>query len=411
MGLFAVGLGLMLSYFGRGTALGLGTMIFAIAINIQLSPLLQKFWFNVFVGEFNRQTATPNADFTIAFQELNGVFINTIIERGAIAMTISYLISCLATIGRMDLFDTFISLIVYNIMWPIPYYCNLRLYYKDLPSPQNVFDDFGLTFIYTFAGFFGLIYSIFLNRRYDQTKANTIPSKESAILSIFGTTIVFCVIPSTALIQPISNSVSILSTRFNVGVLNVFYSEIAGIISCLTFSMLFGKLKRINIASIIISVLCGPAIVGQWATLEVNISACLTVGAFGGLVAALWTQVFHPMINSKKIEDALSLIGGVLLPSLFGGVAAAPAIYAIYYDTARVTTTGLMNTRDYVRYQFIFYFITVGAAIVCGIFTGIFSFCSRTLENDFTMKKMFSPDFGLCNNPNEHGDKGRKGTE
>ena len=50
MGLFAVGVGLMLSFFGRGTALGLGTVIFALAINIQLSPLLQKFWFNVFVG-------------------------------------------------------------------------------------------------------------------------------------------------------------------------------------------------------------------------------------------------------------------------------------------------------------------------------------------------------------------------
>jgi hypothetical protein len=50
MGLFAVGVGLMLSFFGRGTALGLGTVIFALALNIQLSPLLQKFWFNVFVG-------------------------------------------------------------------------------------------------------------------------------------------------------------------------------------------------------------------------------------------------------------------------------------------------------------------------------------------------------------------------
>lgn len=324
-------------------------------------------------------------------------------------MTISYLISCLATIGRMDLFDTFVSLIVYNIMWPIPYFCNMRLYYRDLPSPQNVLDDFGLTFIYTFAGFFGLVYSIFLNRRYDQTKANSAPSKESSILSIFGATIVFCVIPSTVLIQPIS--VSIPSARFNVGVLNVFYSEIAGIISCLTFSMLFGKLKKINIASVIISVLCGPAIVGQWATLEVNISACLAVGAFGGLVAALWTQVFHPKINSKKIEDAISLIGGVLLPSLFGGVVAAPALYAIYYDTARVTTSGLMATRDYVRYQFIFYFITVGAAIVCGIFAGIFSFCSRSLENDFTNNKMFSLDFGLCNNPTGNIEKERKGTE
>jgi hypothetical protein len=137
-------------------------------------------------------------------------------------MTISYLISCLATIGRLDLFDTFISLIIYNIMWPIPFYCNLRLYYKDLPSPRNAFDDFGLTFIYTFAGFFGLIYSLFLNRKYDINKTNTLPSKASAILSIFGTTIVFCTLPSTVLINPVNTAIT--AARYNIGVLNVFFS-------------------------------------------------------------------------------------------------------------------------------------------------------------------------------------------
>ncbi len=50
------------------------------------------------------------------------------------------------------------------------------------------------------------------------------------------------------------------------------------------------------------------------------------------------------------------------------------------------------------RYQYIFYFITVGSAIVCAILSGLFSLCSRGSENDFTFKKIFSPDFGLCNN-------------
>jgi hypothetical protein len=60
-------------------------------------------------------------------------------------------------------------------------------------------------------------------------------------------------------------------------------------------------MKRISILSVIISVLCGPAIVAQFATLETNIAACLTVGAFGGFLAALWTQVIHPRINKKRI--------------------------------------------------------------------------------------------------------------
>lgn len=68
MSLFAVGLGLMLSYFGRGTALGLGTAIFTIALNIQLSPLIQKFWFDVFIGDFNQTTPSGNTDLSVSNQ-------------------------------------------------------------------------------------------------------------------------------------------------------------------------------------------------------------------------------------------------------------------------------------------------------------------------------------------------------
>ena len=121
------------------------------------------------------------------------------------------------------------------------------------------------------------------------------------------------------------------------------------------------------------------------------------MGAFGGFVAAFWTQIIHPRLNKKRTEDALGLTGGVLLPSFFGGVVVTPILYAIYYDTGRTTLTGQFNTREYIRYQYIYYFITVGAAIVGGIFAGIFSLCSRGLENDFTIRKMFSPDYGLCN--------------
>ena len=87
------------------------------------------------------------------------------------------------------------------------------------------------------------------------------------------------------------------------------------------------------------------------------------------------------------------------MPSFFGGIVVAPVLYAIYYDTQRTTLTGAFNTREYVRYQYIYYFITVGSAVVCGIIAGLFSFCSRTLEGDFTIRKMFSPDYGLCNDP------------
>jgi hypothetical protein len=48
----------MLSFYGKGIAIGLGTAIFALALNIQLSPLLQKFWYDVFINHFTPTTTT-----------------------------------------------------------------------------------------------------------------------------------------------------------------------------------------------------------------------------------------------------------------------------------------------------------------------------------------------------------------
>lgn len=47
-----VGFGLLLNVFKFGTWLGAGTAILVAAVTIQFSPLLQKFWFSVFITGF-----------------------------------------------------------------------------------------------------------------------------------------------------------------------------------------------------------------------------------------------------------------------------------------------------------------------------------------------------------------------
>jgi len=274
----------------------------------------------------------------------------------------------------------------------------LKLYYRDLPVPQKAFDDFGLTYIYVFAGFFGLLYSVFLGKGYKGLHHSAVPSKSSTMLSIFGTTIVFCTLPATVLLHPVSFS-SFNSNRLNIGVLNIFFSEIASVICCITFSLLFGKGRRISVHSIIISVLSGPAIVAQFGALDYNISLYLTVGAFGGILAAFWTQVLHPRFNKGRFEDAMSLIGGVTLPSFFGGIVVTPILYRIYVNTGRTTLTGVFSSDDFLRYNYVYYFITVGSALVAALIAGMFALCTKKREDDFTIRKIFSPDYGLCNGP------------
>lgn len=80
-------------------------------------------------------------------------------------MTISFMVSMVGTIGRMGIWEWFVAVLVYNVAWPIPFYINIKLFLGDGPASKQSFDDFGLTYIYAFAAFFGIVYSIFLNFR------------------------------------------------------------------------------------------------------------------------------------------------------------------------------------------------------------------------------------------------------
>jgi ABC-type transport system involved in multi-copper enzyme maturation permease subunit len=53
LGLFVlVGFGMVLSFYRFGSWLGMATAIIVVAVSVQLAPLIQKFWFSVFITSF-----------------------------------------------------------------------------------------------------------------------------------------------------------------------------------------------------------------------------------------------------------------------------------------------------------------------------------------------------------------------
>jgi hypothetical protein len=49
-----VGFGMVLSYYRFAHWLGMATAILVVALSVQLAPLIQKFWFSVFITSFGR---------------------------------------------------------------------------------------------------------------------------------------------------------------------------------------------------------------------------------------------------------------------------------------------------------------------------------------------------------------------
>ena len=66
-----------------------------------------------------------------------------------------------------------------------------------------------------------------------------------------------------------------------------------------------------------------------------------------------------------------------MIPSLLGGVLVTPVYYKIIIGLDYRVLTGSLNDYEYIRYNYIYYFITVGAGLVAGIIAGIFSCCSK----------------------------------
>lgn len=94
----------MLSYYGKGTALGLGTAIFALALNLLLGPLLQKFWFNVFIAGFNQEFSISPTNVLSLNLVGDKVQLSSMMISNSATMTISYLIAALAFVGRAGIF-------------------------------------------------------------------------------------------------------------------------------------------------------------------------------------------------------------------------------------------------------------------------------------------------------------------
>lgn len=79
----------------------------------------------------------------------------------ALMSTISLMVAFTGFIGKIGLFESFITTIMFNIGWNLTYYVNFHI---TLTTSPNIlfFDDFGIYSVYIYGAFFGLIMVLFL---------------------------------------------------------------------------------------------------------------------------------------------------------------------------------------------------------------------------------------------------------
>lgn len=169
-----VGFGLLMNVYKFANWLGATTSIVVVALSIELSPLLQKFWFSVFITGFgDNNSSIANSTVTDFWDNTSGnnIQVTNQVMRTTLLSCISLLTVMTAVVGRVSLAQMIKAVSLFQVFWNLNYF--LLIYMLVIRNDQNeaatftpyFFDMFGTTYVYVFAAFFGIPLACFMRRQ------------------------------------------------------------------------------------------------------------------------------------------------------------------------------------------------------------------------------------------------------
>lgn len=367
-----LGYGLLIAYSDNSAVAGLTTTLIVIAVSVQLTPMLLRFWDNAFSG------FSGSLQLTLA------------VERTTMVQCSSLLLSLTALVGRMGQVETILVVFSYNVGWTLSFIVTQYVQSHKGPSSPALYDDYGTNYVYVFAGVFALITSLILNLK--QGRPSSTGSRHSAFISLIGTGFIFACFPFTGILYPNSNNIY----RITEGPLSIYFALTASVICTYISSAIFGKLK-VGVRESLVGVLSGGVTIAVVAGAINNIGACIAIGAFSGFVSGFWLRIVHPRLNLTRSVDHLGILGPILVCAILGGLGLSPALYQSYKKLS-ITASGLgeqITDTALMSYQLAYIGIAAGTAIVTGLIAGFISLPFRSSLNDFEFTKLVSSDFGL----------------
>jgi hypothetical protein len=380
-GVFTViGFGLLLAYFKQMGAVALLLSLFVVSFTIITSPLVSKFWFNVFLSDFIGKTFTTDNPDRFFLQSFGGltIFLDLYNLKVAFANCISQLVMLLGVFGRVSMAQVVFNTILYNITWNL---CHFLCALLQTNGPDTrIFDDYQISNVYLFAACYSLAVALLLPSHSRKTLPH---SSSSIILALTGTFFVFMSFCVTSTLFPLKFTPGQVeyarSYIWQEGFISVFFALSASVIFSCAGSALFGG--RIDVRDCVFGTITGGIIYGAVAGTSVNVGAAIASGLFAGLFSSLSYRFIYKRINASTLYDSYGVIN-ILMVSFFGTFAIAPVILIAYYNLYWVLTTLEVSNFDKVGlplinssvagWVLIYVGISMGIGIVAGLIAGLF---------------------------------------
>lgn len=341
-----IGFSCVFIYYKKATATALLTVLFVVSLTTLLAPLLQKFWYNIFVT--NQRISTLDELLTSTrFLETSlygpKAYLDFYNMKISLANAISQLVVILYVYGKLSMIQVIFQTIVFNIAWNLNFFLCVHLQMNS--SDPRIFDDYQISMVYLFGGFYGIMLMCFL--KYDERNNYSLfnAAHHTSVMSLVGNFFLFLAFCGTTMVFASKNALLNVgpteiprSFIWQEAFISSFFALSASVIFFYAFSILFDDNSRFNLKGSIIGTISGGIMYGCVAGTCTNIGAAIACGLFAGFISALTSS--RVAINSWTSLGGVSLVTSAGLASIF----IAPIVIIAFYNND-VNISALWGTR------------------------------------------------------------------
>jgi len=160
-------------------------------MTVLISPIIQKFWYNIFITNFKGAVPLNTSTDGFMFQSFGGqdIYVDFYNLRVMLAAAISQMVVVLAVIGRVSLVDVVLNSIFFNFSWNLCRFLCVKL--ESISPDPRIFDDYAINNVWIFGAFYGVIWALLLRKPTTSSTGSYSSSPMGVILASLGTFFLF----------------------------------------------------------------------------------------------------------------------------------------------------------------------------------------------------------------------------
>jgi len=294
-----------------------------------VSPIFQKYWYNVFLDGFSHSTGNINKHDYLLHQSMGGnlIFLDLYNLRFSLLCAVSQLVVLLSIFGRINFVQVIIFSLSYDAAWSLN---NYAVFHVQGKSPDSRFyDDFQVSTVYLFAACFGIFASLLLKK--PPIDSSYEHSSFSAMFACLGSFFIFFTFSGTSALFSMKTipASSVRNYVWMEAIISTFFALSANVLTTFVVSVLVQG--KFIIRWQVFGVIAGGIVFGSAAQITLNIGAAIGCGSGAGILTILYFHKIQPLINKNRVVDSFG-ITLFLVICIFSTLIVKPYTLRVYYS-------------------------------------------------------------------------------